>query len=50
MLIKQQKRENLSLLLTKSPLKYIFNLHSEEYSVFFLIRLLYTMYVAFLFI
>ncbi len=39
MLIKQQKIENISLLLTK-PLffnkkKYIVNLHIEEYSVFY---------------
>ncbi len=40
MLIKQQKGENLLLLLAKPLLyfkkKYIYNLHSEEYGVFLL--------------
>ncbi len=52
MLIKQQKRENLSLLWLNhfcnfNKKKYRFNLHSE-YAVFLYIWLLYTMYVAFL--
>ncbi len=40
MLIKQHKRENISVLLTKSfynfnKTKYIFHLHSKEYAAFF---------------
>ncbi len=48
MLIKQQKREHLSLLLNICNFnknKYIFNLHSEEYAVF-LIHL-FTLYNIF---
>ncbi len=37
MLFKQQKRENLSLLLLLLKTKYIFNLYREEYAVFLFI-------------
>ncbi len=53
MLIKQQKRENLPLLLVNfnfcniNNKKKIFNLHSEEYAGFLLIWWRYTLYVAF---